>query len=152
MGWEQACTEFEIKKQRRLLLISVKKRRERVNIQTSTQPGILFIKSSYCQSERNWEQIAGPVKVHRAAPVCKSNPGVGAKHILAKGFGGISLGLLGEGALKQSQSHHKLSQDRCCLCCMDAGKTRSFSAWHHSIGLRENEMTHCPQFLQPEAG
>lgn len=53
MGWEKACTEFEINKQRRLLSISMKKKRERVNIQTSTQPGILFTKSSYCQSEPN---------------------------------------------------------------------------------------------------
>lgn len=95
VGWEQACTEFEINKQRRLLLISIKNKRERVNIQTSVQPGILFMKSSYCQSEPNWEQIAGPVKVWRAAPFCRSNPGMGAKDTLAQGFEDIGLGVLG---------------------------------------------------------
>jgi len=94
MGWEQACTEFEINKQRRLLLISIKKKRERVNIQTSKQPGILFMKSFCCQSEPNREQITGPVKARRAPPVCKSNLGVGEKHTLAKGFGDIGSGML----------------------------------------------------------
>lgn len=79
MGWEQARTEFEINKQRTLLLIIVKKKRERVNIQTSTQPGILFMKSLYCQSEPSWEQSAGPVKVRRAAPSLQKQPGGGCK-------------------------------------------------------------------------
>lgn len=84
----------EINKQRRLQLISVKKKRERVNIQTSTQPGILFMESLYCQSEPNWEQTTGPARERRAVPVHKISPGVGAKRTLAKESGGISLGLL----------------------------------------------------------
>lgn len=110
------------------------------------------MKSSYCQSEPNWEEIPVPVKVCRAAPVCKSNLGVGAKHTLVKRFGDICLGLLREGDLKQCQSHHKLSQDPCRLCCRDGGRTRNFSAWHHSTGLRENGVTQCPRFPQLEVG
>lgn len=124
MGWEQTCTEFEINKQSRLLLISVKKKRGGVKIQTSTQSGILFIKSLYHQSEVDWEWITAPVNVHRAAPVCKSNADVGANHTLVKGFRDISVGWLWA-ILKQSQSHHQLLQDRCCLRCMGAGRRQS---------------------------
>lgn len=137
-------------KRRRLLLISVKERREGVNIQTSTEPGTLLVESPYCQSEPNWAQIASPVREHRAVPAHKTKAGVGAKHTLAEGPGAISLGRL----RRELQSEASPTSG-----CRGAGVACAAQAWGGQgvAGLgtapqrSETDLTQCPQRPQLEA-